>query len=111
MAEILCGSGHNSFLSSTSYTSIVLPVEGKYLYTMIMVLIFDFPLGHHTGRDPTGLGQYNGRREYCGPHTALSVFLILIMTGGLVMSVKCLLWTPIDPSLWFCDSLWKVCDY
>ena len=25
-----------------------------------------------------GLGQYNGLGKYCGPHTASSVFLILI---------------------------------
>ena len=41
------------------------------------------PLGHHTDRGPLGLGQYkeysqyNGLGEYCGPHTASSVFLIL----------------------------------
>ena len=34
------------------------------------------PLGHHTG--PIGLGQYDGPGEYCGPHTASSMFLILI---------------------------------
>ena len=26
-----------------------------------------------------GLGQYNSLGEYCGPHTASSVFLILIL--------------------------------
>ena len=36
------------------------------------------PLGHHTDRGPMGLGQYNSLGEYCGPHTASSVFLILI---------------------------------
>ena len=29
-------------------------------------------------RGPTGLGQYHGLWEYCSPHTASSVFLILI---------------------------------
>ena len=33
------------------------------------------PLGHYTDRSPVGLGQYNGLGEYCGPHTASSVFL------------------------------------
>ena len=27
---------------------------------------------------PLGLGQYDGLWEYCGPHTASSVFLILV---------------------------------
>ena len=27
----------------------------------------------------TGLGQYNSLGEYCGPHTASSVFLILVL--------------------------------
>ena len=41
------------------------------------------PLGHHTDRGPMGLGQYNSLGEYCGPHTASSEFLILIiMTKG-----------------------------
>ena len=33
-----------------------------------------------------GLGQYDSLGEYCGPHTASSVFLILILTetGGQV---------------------------
>ena len=35
-------------------------------------------LGHNTDRGPMGLGQYNRLGEYCGPHTASSVFLILI---------------------------------
>ena len=35
--------------------------------------------GHYTDRCPTGLGQYNGLGEYCGPHTASSVFLILVL--------------------------------
>ena len=34
-------------------------------------------LGHH---GPMGLGQYNSIGEYCGPHTASSVFLISIFT-------------------------------
>ena len=36
------------------------------------------PLGHHTGHGPIGLGQYDGPGEYCGPHTASSMFLISI---------------------------------
>ena len=35
-------------------------------------------LGHHTDRGPMGLVQYNSLGEYCGPHTASSVFLIMI---------------------------------
>ena len=27
---------------------------------------------------PMGLGKYNSLEEYCGPHTASSVFLILV---------------------------------
>ena len=38
----------------------------------------NIPLGHHTDRGPMGLGQYDGLGEYCGPHTASSVFLILL---------------------------------
>ena len=36
------------------------------------------PLGHYTDCSPMGLGQYNGLGEYCSPHTASSVFLILL---------------------------------
>ena len=37
------------------------------------------PLGHHTDCGPRGLGQYDGPvGKDCGPHTASSVFLILI---------------------------------
>ena len=36
------------------------------------------PLGHYTDRGPIGLGQYKSLGEYCGPHTASSVFLILV---------------------------------
>ena len=31
------------------------------------------------GLRPMGLGQYDGLGEYCGPHTASSVFLILLV--------------------------------
>ena len=34
--------------------------------------------GHHTENSPMGLGQYNSLAEYCDPHTAPSVFLILV---------------------------------
>ena len=37
------------------------------------------PLGYHTGRSPTGPGQYNNLGEYCGPHTTPSVFLMLVL--------------------------------
>ena len=36
------------------------------------------PLGHDTDDDPMVIGQYNSVGEYCGPHTASSVFLIFI---------------------------------
>ena len=36
------------------------------------------PLGHYTDRGLMGLGQYNSLGKYCGPHTASSVFLILL---------------------------------
>ena len=35
-------------------------------------------LGHHTDHGRLGLGQYNSHGEYCNPHTALYVFLILV---------------------------------
>ena len=40
----------------------------------------NIPLGHHTDRGPIGLGQDNSLGEYCGPHTASSVFLIIKLT-------------------------------
>ena len=36
------------------------------------------PLGHNSDRGPMDLGQYDCLGEYCGPHTASSVFLILV---------------------------------
>ena len=33
---------------------------------------------HHTDCGPMGLGQYNSLGEYCGPHTASSVFFLVI---------------------------------
>ena len=38
------------------------------------------PLSHHTDPGPMGLGQYTSLGKYCGPHTASSVFLILIVS-------------------------------
>ena len=35
-----------------------------------------------------GLGQYTSLGEYCGPHTASSVFLILVPTARVVVMVK-----------------------
>ena len=35
------------------------------------------------GNHAMGLGQYNSLGEYCGPHTASSVFLILICRQAL----------------------------
>ena len=39
------------------------------------------PINHHTDRGPMGLSQYNSLEEYCDPHTASSVFLIVISIG------------------------------
>ena len=54
------------------------------------------PLGHHINCSPVGLGQYNSRGEYCGPHTAApSVFYFCIT----IRPCK-VLWahlTPVDP--------------
>ena len=36
------------------------------------------PLGHYTDPGPMGAGQYNSLGEYCVPHTASEVFLIII---------------------------------
>ena len=36
------------------------------------------PLGHHADRGPIGPGQYNSLGDYCGHHTASTVFLILV---------------------------------
>ena len=41
------------------------------------------PLGHHTDCSPVGLGQYDGIGEYCGPSTASSMFLILVVTAAM----------------------------
>ena len=38
-----------------------------------------YTLGHYTYHNPTGLGQYDGLREYYGPHTASSEFLVIII--------------------------------
>ena len=35
------------------------------------------PLGYHSDYGSMGLGQYNSLGEYCGPHSASIVFLIL----------------------------------
>ena len=36
-----------------------------------------------------GLGQYDGLGKYCGPHTASSVFLILISLRQIVPAAGC----------------------
>ena len=52
---------------------------------------------HHTDHGPMDLGQYNSLGEYCGPHTAFSVFLVIFKERV----------TPLDiiHSLWGPDSL------
>ena len=42
------------------------------------------PHGHYTDCGPMGLGQYNCLGEYCDPHTASSVFLILLLWCNLI---------------------------
>ena len=36
-------------------------------------------IGYHTDRGAMGLGQYGSLGEYCGPHTASSVFLMILL--------------------------------
>ena len=40
------------------------------------------PLGYNTDHGRMALDQYNSLGEHCGPHTASSVFLILIIVSG-----------------------------
>ena len=42
------------------------------------VLRLQYTPWHHTDGGPKDLGQYDSPGEYCDPHTASSVFLILI---------------------------------
>ena len=51
----------------------------KIRKTSDTVLRPQYTPSHHTDRGPMGLGQYNSLGEYCGPHTASSVFLILLV--------------------------------
>ena len=46
--------------------------------------------GHyiHTDHGPTGLGQYDGLGEYCCPHTAPSVFLIIISMCAHLLTLR-----------------------
>ena len=44
------------------------------------------PIDHITDRNPMGLGQYDNLEEYCDPHTASSVFLILFSLTLFFMS-------------------------
>ena len=37
------------------------------------------PLGHHTDGSPIGIDQYSSPGEYYHPHTASSVFLIVLV--------------------------------
>ena len=55
----------------------------KHEYSWVVIIRnsgHNTPLGHDTDHGPTvtGLGQYEGLGEYCGPHTASSVLLTLI---------------------------------
>ena len=41
------------------------------------------PLGHYTDRSNMGLGQHKSLGGNCGPHTASSVFLLLLIITNL----------------------------
>ena len=49
------------------------------------------PLGHYsyTGCGPVGLGQYDSLGEYCGPHTASSVFFFILVRNTRKLYVFC----------------------
>ena len=46
---------------------------------------------HHADHGPMGLGQYNSLGEYCDPHTASSVFLVLVSQYVTDVFKKCFL--------------------
>ena len=46
------------------------------------------PLGHHTESGSMCLGQYKSLGEYCGPHTASEVFLVLVSTTSVAVVVN-----------------------
>ena len=45
------------------------------------------PLGHNIDCGPMGLGQYDGLGEYCGLHTASSVFLMLLFLDKYIQTL------------------------
>ena len=58
-------------------------------------------LGHYTDHSPMSLGQYDNLGQCCGPHTASSVFLILVCTNrrgneilGRSIVRFCSVWAP-----------------
>ena len=46
----------------------------------------------HTDSSLVGVGQYNSIGEYCGPHTASSVFLILVWVLVSIITYRGVLW-------------------
>ena len=56
------------------------------------------PLGHHTDRGPIGLGQYDSLGEYCNPHTASSVFLILLFFSHFTLHLA---FPSLQPTFYF----------
>ena len=63
---ILCRlTNHNSHFDEESLVMYILMGWGTFLES--------------DPRGPMGVGQYDSLGEYCGPHTASSVFLIIIL--------------------------------
>ena len=52
----------------------------KIRNTSEAVLRPQYSAWHYTDCGPVGLGQYNSLGKYCDPHTASSMFLILIQS-------------------------------
>ena len=70
---------------SLSFPGPTLPMSsGGAFITYALALVMKDPPGLDIIIS-TGLGQYNSLGEYCGPHTASSVFLILIHTEGIMI--------------------------
>ena len=45
-------------------------------------------LGHHNDCGPSDLGQYNGLDEYSDPHTASSLFIIILLIYMIISMLK-----------------------
>ena len=81
---VLHGGWEYSCCNTTSCQDMKIYLHYKHEYSWVVkirntseaVLRSQYSLGHQTDSIPMGLGQYNSLGEYCGPHTASSVFLI-----------------------------------